>query len=334
MMTTLPDAADAGTIQPLRAEDLDAVIALDTAIGGLSRRGFFERRLSAALEQPRDYVYVGLHLNGQLAGFAMARLVEGAFGKPGARAVLDAITVARAHQSHGAGHKLLNAVRDILTHKGVSELESQVDWADRALLGFLGDTGFTLAPRIVLSRKTDHLAVTNGDDPEAEDEELETDFSSPEGDEAGALSTDRIPVRSMTETDLDAIIRIDRKLSGDDRTAYFERLRREAFHASGVRVSLVAEIDGFVVGFVMARVDYGEFGHTIPEAVLDAVGVNPDFQGQGVGTALVSQLTSNLTILQVEHLGTEVAWNDVSNIAFFATSSFRPSQRIALACVL
>ncbi len=330
-MTTT--SADIGTVRPLRAEDLDAVIALDTAIGGHSRRGFFERRLNAALEQPRDYVYVGLHRNGRLAGFAMARLVDGAFGKPGARAALDAITVAPAHQSHGAGHQLLDAVRNVLTHKGVGELESQVEWADRALLGFLGDTGFTLAPRIVLTRKTDHLAATNGEQPEME-EELEVDFSSPEGDEAGALSQDRIPVRSMTESDLDAIIRIDRKLSGNDRTAYFERLRREAFHASGVRVSLVAEIDGFVVGFVMARVDFGEFGRTIPEAVLDAVGVNPDFQGQGVGSALVSQLASSLAMLQVEHLRTEVAWNDIHNIAFFSTSSFRPSQRIALSSVL
>jgi len=334
-MTQPPESPpDTALIKPLNAGDLEAVIALDTAIGTTSRRGFFESRLRAALEQPRDYVYVGLHQDGYLVGFAMARLIDGAFGKTGARASLDAISVAPAAQNHGAGRKLLDAVRDILIHKGVSALESEVDWDDRALLGFLGDNGFRHAPRIVLSRKTDSLSNTNTDQDDGGVDDLEVDFSSPEGDEAGALSLDRFPVRSMAKTDLNAIIRIDRKLSGRDRSAYFERLQHEAFHASGVRVSLVAEIDGFVVGFIMARVDFGAFGHTIAEAVLDAVGVDPDVQGQGVGGALMSQLVSNLAVLRVEHLRTEVAWNDVNNIAFFSLSEFSPAQRIAVECPL
>ncbi len=321
------------TIRPLADEDLEAVIALDRETAGRSRRGFFEKRLSAALKRPRDYVYVGLHQGGHLTGFAMARLINGAFGKPGAGAALDAVGVSSAAQGKGAGQKMLTAVREILVHKGVSEFETQVDWSDRALLGFLGHHGFTLAPRIILSRATDPF-VEPSEEPETSEFVDENDYSSPKGDDFTALSRDRVPVRSMARSDLDAIIRIDRKLSGIDRGSYFALKQEEVLHQSGVRLSLVAELDGLPVGFIMARVDFGEFGHAEAEAVMDTFGVDPGFQGHGVGKALMSQLIANLSSLRVDSVRTEVAWDDVSLIAFFSLSGFRPTQRISLTCAL
>ena len=67
------------------------------------------------------------------------------------------------------------------------------------------------------------------------DQPSEVDFSSPQGDDFDALSRDRIPVRSMTGADLDALIAIDRRTTGEDRTAYYRRKQREAMYESGVR---------------------------------------------------------------------------------------------------
>jgi len=142
-------------IAPLTAEDLEAVIAIDRALSGVSRRGFFEKRLAAALEEPGDFVYVGLRQGQTLVGYALARLVEGEFGKPGARAVFDAIGVDSAHQGQSAGRKLLSAVGDVLRHKGVGELSSQLEWANQNLIGFFAAAGFAIAPRVVLTRSTD-----------------------------------------------------------------------------------------------------------------------------------------------------------------------------------
>ena len=69
----------------------------------------------------------------------------------------------------------------------------------------------------------------------------------------------------------------------------------EALHESDVRVSLVAEQDGRPVGFIMARVDFGEFGRFEPTAVMDTIGVDPDYRDRGIGRALLSQLLINLT---------------------------------------
>ena len=123
------------------------------------------------------------------------------------------------------------------------------------------------------------------------------DFSDSSGDDFEALARDRIPVRSMVEADLPAIVATDRKITGLDRSAYYRRKLDEVLRESGVRVSLVAELDGQFAGFVMARVDFGEYGRTASTAVVDTIGVNPAFAGRDVGRALLSQLTANLFFL-------------------------------------
>ncbi len=78
-------------LKPLQPQDLEAVIAIDRTSTGTSRRGYFEKRLAAAIERPQDYVFVGLFADSKLVGFAFAKLVTGAFGQSGATASLDSM---------------------------------------------------------------------------------------------------------------------------------------------------------------------------------------------------------------------------------------------------
>ena len=166
--------------------------------------------------------------------------------------------------------------------------------------------------------------------PTVADGATELDFSSPISDDFESLSRDRIPVRSMTEADLDRLITIDRRATSQDRTTYYQRKLREALNESGVRVSLVAELEGHAVGFIMARVDFGEFGQADAEAVVDTIGVDQGYRGQGVGQALMSQLVTNLAALQVDQVRTEIDWNDTGLISYLDRGGFRPAQRIVL----
>lgn len=317
-----------GQLKALTATDLDAVIAIDSIHSGTSRRGYFTKRLEAAIDRPKDYVYVGLHIENTLAGFAFAKLVEGEFGKPGASSALDAIGINSALQGQGAGRQLLAGVEDILRAKSVAEVTSQVDWSNQPLIGFFAKAGYALDTRTVLVRSTE--VIGTNDIVMGEDEPLEVDFSSPDSDDPDALSNDKALIRSMKDSDLRSIISIDHKIFGTKRVAYFERKQYEMLNASGIRVSLVAEMDDYPVGFIMARLDYGEFGHAGQEAVMDTLGVNPGYQGQGVGQALMTQLMANLSVLQVETVRTEVEWDDTDIIAYLGRVDFTPAQQITL----
>lgn len=158
----------------------------------------------------------------------------------------------------------------------------------------------------------------------------EPNFSDPGGDDFAALSRDRVAIRSLEARDLPDLIAIDRRITGHARGDYYAQKVDEALNVSGVRVSLVAEGDSGITGFIMARVDYGEFGQTEPQAVIDTVGVDPAHRGEQIGTALLSQLLANLRALRVDGVRTEIPWDQFALMAFLARHDFHPSQRLAL----
>lgn len=138
-------------IGPLAPQDLDAVVEIDRGVAGRSRRRFFEKRLAAALAEPGRYVYVGARQDGALVGYALARMMDGEFGGGAPSATLDAIGVAERNRGHGVGRRLLECVEAVLAHKGVSELVTEVEWGDQAMLHFFEHGSFELAPRVVLA---------------------------------------------------------------------------------------------------------------------------------------------------------------------------------------
>jgi GNAT superfamily N-acetyltransferase len=102
------------------------------------------------------------------------------------------------------------------------------------------------------------------------------------------MTRTEITVRPVEPSDLDAIVRIDEKLSGHPRKEYWQR-RLEMSPLRPPWMSLVAEADGRVVGFVFGWVSESEFGIAEPVAWLDQIGVDPPYRGRGVGQALVGR---------------------------------------------
>lgn len=319
------------SIRPLIAADLNRVVDIDASIGGRRRASFFEKRLEAALDEPGYFIYIGCDLGGALQGFLQARLLEGEYGSSEKIAVLDNVGVEPSYQGQGIGKKMMQEFAAILEHKNVVEIQTQADWRNTDLLQFLSAAGFQLAPRQVLEREVDYLETQNLVDPDStfETESGEKDFSDPNGDQPGALAIDSVVCRSLMESDLPQLIRIDHKVTGHKHPAYYERKAKEVLSESGIRVSMVAEVKGQVVGFIMARVDYGEFDRTEPTAVLDSIAVNPGFAHQQVGSALLSQLLGNLTGLRLETIRTEVDSDHFDVLNFLMTNGFRASQELA-----
>lgn len=292
------------TVRALRAGDAEAVVGIDRDRSGRARAEFWARRFHALADDPRGVVAVAAERGGRVIGFAFARLLDGEFGGAAPVGVLDAVGVAPSQERAGVATALLSALEAALAARGVRVLRTQADWTDHGLAAFFAAAGFRLSPRVVLERSLER----------------------PLDDEEGP---GELPVRSMASGDLAGIARIDRNVTGRDRTAYLARMTEEALTQSAIRVSLVVEVDGAVAGFLMARVDFGECGRTEPTAVLDTIGVEPAHGRRRVGRALVDQLLRNLGSLRAERVVTEVEWNHLPLLGFLGRTGFEHAQRLA-----
>lgn len=148
--------------------------------------------------------------------------------------------------------------------------------------------------------------------------------------EAEGPARDQVLVRSLRRNDLDALVGIDAAAVGRRREQFLALKVTQAFADSGIAASLVAELDDHVVGFVLARVYYGEFGVVEPSAVLDVLGVHPDYRGRRVAAALLDQLRTNLLGLGIRKLQTEVSFNSPDLITFFEHEGFTLAPRLCL----
>ncbi len=321
------------TIRALARGDLDAVVAIDAAIEGRPRRAYVERRLSAAVREPALHAQFAACSDDRLDGYILARVLEGEFGRtePGLR--LEMVGVHAGARGHGVGKRLFEALVQWAGKHGVGDVRTAASWRDATMLRWMNAMGFALAPNLILDRAVgDDLDQPEDPDaiilPEGQGPGHEIDFGAPEANDFERIGRDQADVRAMTPADLREIVRIDRGITGRDRTSYISGRLNEAMDDSAIRVSLAAKIDGAIVGFLMARADLGDFGRTEPVAVIDTLGVEPGYGRRGVGHALIAQLFANLGALRVERAETVVDATDLQLLGFFYSVGFTPSQRL------
>jgi predicted N-acetyltransferase YhbS len=318
-------------VRRLAPGDLDAVVALDAALAGRTRRAYFERRLAAALRLPELHLQFAAASGGELLGHALARVLEGEFGGAQPALRLEVISVARKAQRRGIGRALHAALEDEARKRALGELRTVAAWRDHDMLRFLDRMGYALAGSLVLDcalRDSPLLARPEAVDAPAPPADP-NDWSAPAAKDFAPLARDAVDVRLLTARDLDDVARIDRHITGRDRRAYVQHVLDEALRESGVRISLAARVDGVAAGYVMARADLGDFGRTEPVAVIDLLGVAPEYGRRGVGQALLQQLLLNLDALRIERVETLVEAGLLGLLGFFRRAGLAPAQRLA-----
>jgi predicted N-acetyltransferase YhbS len=142
-------------------------------------------------------------------------------------------------------------------------------------------------------------------------------------------SIDNLVIRPLKEEDLEALVEIDEKVLGEKRRDYWER-KLELLNDRSSQVSLVAEMPGKVVGFILGDVSGWEFG--VPENVgwIDTIGVDPAYQMKGLATQLAKELIKNLRAFGVKTIYTLVSWNDWNLLQFFHAMGFSRGELINL----
>ena len=142
-------------------------------------------------------------------------------------------------------------------------------------------------------------------------------------------SLEDVKIRTLKKEDLDAIVEIDEKVLGENRKNYWER-KLELMNNKSSQISLVAEVEGEVVGFILGDVSGWEFG--VPETIgwIDTIGVDPIYQKKGLATALAHELIKNLKAFEVKTIYTLVSWNDWDLLQFFHAMGFTRGDMINL----
>ncbi|MHB1201196.1 MAG: GNAT family N-acetyltransferase [Polaromonas sp.] len=322
------------TIRALAKDDLEAVVAIDSGIEGHSRRDYIERRLAAALREPALHAQFAATDDGALVGYVLARILVGEFGRPQPGLRLEIVGVHADARGMGVGARLMQALMAHASKRGLTEANTSAAWNDHSMLRWIDAMGFTLSADRWLDCPVEGGAYRPGRDdvvsaPEGEAPGREINYSASGGNDFEKLARDMADVQSMKQQDLQEIARIDRAITGRDRTDYMQGQLVEAMNDSAIRVSMTARLDGTIVGYLMARADLGDFGRTEPAAVIDTIGVDPGYAHRGVGRALLSQLFANLGALRVERVETITAPRDQALLGFLFDAGFQPSQRLA-----
>jgi len=144
------------------------------------------------------------------------------------------------------------------------------------------------------------------------------------------MSRTKVSVRALEPDDLDQVIRIDERLTGQTRKDYWKK----RFELTALRppwMSLVAELDQRIVGFLFGWTSESEFGIHGPTAWIDLIGVDPPYRGRGVGQALVEQFVQSAQELRaVDKVYTliDLAQSDVRE--FFMKLGFKHGPMIQL----
>jgi ribosomal protein S18 acetylase RimI-like enzyme len=139
------------------------------------------------------------------------------------------------------------------------------------------------------------------------------------------LSDSSLQVRSLSELDLDDIVRIAEKTRNayqpelwENRVTYYLRRDPEA--------SVVAERGGNVVGFMLGDVRAGEFGIEEPSGWVEVIGVDPDAAGHGVGRAMGEEMVARYRARGVRQMRTMVDASMPEVERFFAALGFVPDS--------
>lgn len=136
-------------------------------------------------------------------------------------------------------------------------------------------------------------------------------------------------IRPMVPSDLDQIVAIDIKVLGKARPQYWQMKLSLVENRSQI-ASLVAELDGKVIGFIIGDVSRWEYG--VPETIgwIDTIGVDPEYQRRGIARVLFTEMANSLKKAGVRSIITFVTRRDWRLLKFFNSIGFQEGDMINL----
>ncbi len=139
-----------------------------------------------------------------------------------------------------------------------------------------------------------------------------------------------IKIRPLEERDVPRCVEIETAVLGGKRPGTL-RGSLTAYLSKGERgACLAAEADGRLVGFLVGDVRTWDFGEDEEVGWIRIVGIDPAYQGKGVGKALGEALIAYFRERGIAKVRTTVEWDAGDLITYFRTLGFERSGFIGL----
>jgi len=132
-----------------------------------------------------------------------------------------------------------------------------------------------------------------------------------------------VNIRRMVRSDIDAVLALDKKIGGgQSRICYRDMVTTDP--GGPLDSSFVAEADGRVVGFILARLAYLYIPLT-EVCVIHGIVVDPDYQRSRIGSRLVNELLSHCHVEEINTIRALVNEHDTKLRSFVEQLGFRRS---------
>jgi GNAT superfamily N-acetyltransferase/biotin operon repressor len=135
-------------------------------------------------------------------------------------------------------------------------------------------------------------------------------------------------IRLLNMDDLDDILQIEERIEKEQnlekskRMEYLEETATYHLQHGEPLMNLGAEIDGRLVGFIFAEIRLWEFGRGEKTGWIKVLGIDPEFQGRGIGRKLGETLLGHFKRKNIKKIRTLVDWYEGNLISYFRSLGF------------
>ncbi len=145
-----------------------------------------------------------------------------------------------------------------------------------------------------------------------------------------------VKIRPLNLDDINGIIRIEERIeaklgiTNEERMEYLKETAKYNIERGDPMMSLGAEFEGNLVGFIIGEMRLWEFGRGEKTGWIRILGVDPDFQERGIGSKLGEELIEHFRRRGVRRIRTMVDWYAADLISYFKSLDFNFLNMIPL----
>ena len=145
-----------------------------------------------------------------------------------------------------------------------------------------------------------------------------------------------VKIRPLALDNIKDIVRIEKRIEGElglineERMEYLKEATRYNIERSDPMLSLGAELDGSIVGFIIGEIRIWEFGIGEKTGWIRILAVDPDFQRRGIGRKLGEALLEHFERRRIKRVRTMAEWYTGDLISFFKSLGFQMLNMIPL----